>query len=906
MITRSAIITMALLLAAAALPVYTIKTTGTGTNTDFEVYYRAAQRIAVSDWNTIYTLTDGASPFRYAPPLLPLFAPLKKFDFHTARLVWFYLQFIFFAGGFFFIFKSAKLLCRKNNLHPLVITCLTMLFVYRFCLDTFMIGQVSGLLFLGLSMALYGWLAYRPATAGLGLFFPAAFKLGPGLAYLLILSNKRFRARAFFAPLILFAVLNAVLLFMSGSWQIFKMLWASWANIVTNDSLYYDASHYGSQSLKSALLRLANIWPDLRGIFMGTYQISAVLGCLAILLLWLGRRPRSRSARALFFSISIFAYLWFMPETFKYNLTALALPITILLALPNRGIATNIILFLGFITLSASGKDIVGDLIFFTSQRVSLPLLTITGLGLVTFMHLWKRSKTTYLVSSLIHMGKLGSSLGTRGLGPWHIMPARKAELAASVIITFPADKAASQVILSFTEEAKAALKKLFGESYEIITAPSTNKGRATALREAFLISRGEKIFVCDAANPINPIFFSQATDLLNKDYDFIRGNRRLPDTKFKIPVRLLPLAYSRHRLGLFFNKLVRFTLPITTTDTHSGTFGCKRQLALEIFSLQTSPDFLFDLELCIVAATYGARETELPLNLLLAAEKSVRRMAAETLSIFLGLPVLFLRYRLGRYSPVNTKTKTHMITADDWGMSPAINDGILELAKCGIIKRVSLLADSAYLGHRLDELIKISGIKLGLHFNLTYGKTVKKPSTILTQWMNPFLSKTSLREHVRTEFKSQLSLLYKAGINATYLDGHHHIHVVPGILDSIADLMKQAGIRTVRCPYDRDLLLSTKFPIALLAAASKKRIKQHGFEYLPFFYPRKKHFMDHGLMRSHLSKNTDFEVMVHPASSDDHDIWLYSDTYIGGRVLEFRALSMLRFSAYVNEARIT
>ena len=67
---------------------------------------------------------------------------------------------------------------------------------------------------------------------------------------------------------------------------------------------------------------------------------------------------------------------------------------------------------------------------------------------------------------------------------------------------------------------------------------------------------------------------------------------------------------------------------------------------------------------------------------------------------------------------------------------------------------------------------------------------------------------------------------------------------------------------------------------------------------------------MDNGLMRAHLckkmAKNTDFEVMVHPAAADDHDIWTYPDTYIGGRVLEFRALSMLRIAAYNNKALAT
>ena len=44
---------------------------------------------------------------------------------------------------------------------------------------------------------------------------------------------------------------------------------------------------------------------------------------------------------------------------------------------------------------------------------------------------------------------------------------------------------------------------------------------------------------------------------------------------------------------------------------------------------------------------------------------------------------------------------------ADDWGLSPAINLGILELARRGWLRSVSLIANAPFLHERLDELLE-------------------------------------------------------------------------------------------------------------------------------------------------------------------------------------------------------
>ncbi|MBI3533908.1 MAG: glycosyltransferase family 2 protein, partial [Deltaproteobacteria bacterium] len=104
--------------------------------------------------------------------------------------------------------------------------------------------------------------------------------------------------------------------------------------------------------------------------------------------------------------------------------------------------------------------------------------------------------------------------------------------------------------------------------------------GKGAALRTGFLSSQGAWICFTDADLPYDLSFFDNAISDLKNGVALVTGNRRLQESMFQLPVSLLPLAYSRHRLGLWFNKAARLFLPIHTTDTQSGIKALTRELA--------------------------------------------------------------------------------------------------------------------------------------------------------------------------------------------------------------------------------------------------------------------------------------------------------------------------------------
>jgi len=175
--------------------------------------------------------------------------------------------------------------------------------------------------------------------------------------------------------------------------------------------------------------------------------------------------------------------------------------------------------------------------------------------------------------------------------------------------------------------------------------------GKGAAIRTGFCFSRGKWIFLTDADLPYDLSFFDEAILKLREGYDLVTGNRRLPTSHFWVPVNLLPLTYSRHRLGLGFNRLVRLILPqVTTTDTQAGIKALSRRLALEAFARQSCPGFLYDLELFLTAHGHGFRQTGLPVTLYLNSEKSTVRVLRESLLVAHWLTRIQWRNRKGAY----------------------------------------------------------------------------------------------------------------------------------------------------------------------------------------------------------------------------------------------------------------
>lgn len=123
------------------------------------------------------------------------------------------------------------------------------------------------------------------------------------------------------------------------------------------------------------------------------------------------------------------------------------------------------------------------------------------------------------------------------------------------------------------------------------------------------------------------------------------------------------------------------------------------------------------------------------------------------------------------------------IINADDAGLHPDIDAGILDAARAGTVTSVSLFVNGLYtfeIGAFLD-----SGVSLGLHFNLTIGHPCQglPPSSLIGKNGAFFpdghgrvdgFDEDDIRREIEAQFKRFREI---AGSAPSHLDSHKHLH---------------------------------------------------------------------------------------------------------------------------------
>ncbi|KAM7051514.1 carbohydrate deacetylase [Molossus nigricans] len=159
------------------------------------------------------------------------------------------------------------------------------------------------------------------------------------------------------------------------------------------------------------------------------------------------------------------------------------------------------------------------------------------------------------------------------------------------------------------------------------------------------------------------------------------------------------------------------------------------------------------------------------------------------------------------------------VVTADDFGYCPRRDEGIVEAFLAGAVTSVSLLVNGA-TAESAAELARRHQIPTGLHANLSEGRPIGPACHGVSSLLSPegfFLGKMGFREavaaedvsfsEVREELEAQLSRFQELlGRNPTHVDGHQHVHVIPGVCQVFAEALQAYGVRFTRLPLERGL----------------------------------------------------------------------------------------------------
>jgi len=165
---------------------------------------------------------------------------------------------------------------------------------------------------------------------------------------------------------------------------------------------------------------------------------------------------------------------------------------------------------------------------------------------------------------------------------------------------------------------------------------------------------------------------------------------------------------------------------------------------------------------------------------------------------------------------------KNLIVNADDLGWTEGVNRGIVEAHRRGLVSSTSLLANGHAFASAINARRDQPELGIGVHLNLSDGpptapaETVRgllnasgeldgSPESLLLR-----IAKHSLElEEVEREWSAQIAKIKTAGISPTHLDGHKHVHMLPGLFELALRLARKHGVGAIRIAHEESRLRS-------------------------------------------------------------------------------------------------
>ncbi len=259
------------------------------------------------------------------------------------------------------------------------------------------------------------------------------------------------------------------------------------------------------------------------------------------------------------------------------------------------------------------------------------------------------------------------------------------------------------------------------------------------------------------------------------------------------------------------------------------------------------------------------------------------------------------------------------VLCADDYGLSPGVSRGILDLARKGRISATGSMTNIPAFREAAAPLRELAGtVGLGLHLTLTAGAPLGAMPRLAPDARLPPLGRIlalslSGRLHaaeIRPEIERQIDAFAAAmGRLPDFVDGHQHVHVLPGIRGALLAALAARGWRGwLRDPGDRPGAIRARpqarkaLVVAGLGLGFRAEARRAGFATNRGFSGFSDFADGDGVAaafeRSFAALGPAPVVMCHPGEIDEGLRAL--DPVVASRPLELAYLGSARFGAFL------
>jgi hopanoid biosynthesis associated protein HpnK len=181
---------------------------------------------------------------------------------------------------------------------------------------------------------------------------------------------------------------------------------------------------------------------------------------------------------------------------------------------------------------------------------------------------------------------------------------------------------------------------------------------------------------------------------------------------------------------------------------------------------------------------------------------------------------------------------KRIIVTADDFGLCPEVNEAVLNAHRHGLLTSASLMVTGAAFEEAVRLAKETPTLKVGLHLVLINGCSVLGPeqipdivdhakrfsNKIVSAGIHYFRSPVAKRQVAR-ECEAQIEAFLATGLSIDHLNSHNNLHVHPGVLDIVLPLVQRYRIPAVRLPLQglRSLNVREAVNVAVMAPWARR-----------------------------------------------------------------------------------
>ena len=175
---------------------------------------------------------------------------------------------------------------------------------------------------------------------------------------------------------------------------------------------------------------------------------------------------------------------------------------------------------------------------------------------------------------------------------------------------------------------------------------------------------------------------------------------------------------------------------------------------------------------------------------------------------------------------------KPLIITADDFGRSPAVNSAIERWARAGAITQASLMVNEPHADEAVAIAHTLPALRIGLHLTLCDGLASDglTPLPRSPAWAGlRYAFSPPCRAWLKLEVAAQFQRFRDLGLPATYWDGHTHLHLHPVVMRIALPIALRHGFTFTRLVREPGSPAMIPWIFERLSASSAPRLRAAG-----------------------------------------------------------------------------